>query len=63
MLTHFMFLYMFPLVGVFAAAFFSPNNAALTYAALAVATVPQVIAFVFMLFYLSSDRPGCISEY
>jgi hypothetical protein len=62
MLGHFMFLYMFPLNGVFVAAFLIPTNAELTYTALALATVPQVMALVFMLLYLSSDSDGCITE-
>jgi len=62
MLTHSMFLYMFPLVGVFVAAFLIPTNAALTYTSLAMATVPQVMAVVFCLLVISEGCCGCINE-
>jgi hypothetical protein len=49
MLTHFMFLYMFPLIGVFVAGFLMQTSAALTITAVAMAAVPQIIGIVYIL--------------
>ena len=60
MLGHFMLLYMFPLFVVYFAAFMTPTNAALTYTALAMATIPQLLALVLLLLYFSTFCCPCI---
>ena len=62
MLGHFMFLYMFPLIGVFVAAFLIPTKRGMTYTALAMAAVPQILALVYLLLGISKSCCGCIKK-
>ena len=54
-----MLLYTFPLVGVFAAAFFSPTNTGLTYTALGMALGPQILILlaIFSLCCCCLEKP------
>jgi hypothetical protein len=62
MFTHFMFLYMFPLFGVFAAAFLNSTNVGLTYTALGMSLVPQILALVYLLPRICNCIFPCIDQ-
>ena len=55
-----MFLYIVPLIGVFGAAFVNPTNEKLTFAALGMAFLPQILIFVSLLLYFSN---GCCGRF